>query len=152
MRIGDTVFIFFKVPQIDRKNEVELTEYMLDSIFNDHGCSNNVITDSSKEALSLNQFKQLVNLNFVSQRGYLPKIFDCEDFTITMLATVTECAPNLAFGMVHVERHDLPMVGQFYQKHALNFFVTDQKQLYFFEPQTGQIFQNDNYKPYFFYC
>ena len=64
-----------------------------------------------------------------------------------MLGEMRILLQNNAFGMVHV---DVTNAKPQY-KHALNFFIDHQGNWWYYEPQTGEIFRNPFYKPYFFY-
>lgn len=92
----------------------------------------------------LNIFK---NLTYNQSRGY-----DCDDYALHFYSTVKLIHPKLAFGIVWVETPR--------GNHAMNLFVTQDFDVYLFEPQTNQIrpfipSQNvkygpvNTYRPYF---
>ena len=72
---------------------------------------------------------------------YQAESFDCDDFALQTYALLELIRPEIAFGIIWVTLPDS-------SGHALNFFIDDAGKLWYYEPQDGRVFQNDNYKPY----
>lgn len=140
------MFTFFKIPQIQRTNEVQIKNWQIQSILTKAGVNNCIITDTIKGLLPASVYREVTQLSYVYHRQYIAEKFDCEDFSAVMYGTFTELIPNACFGLIHVQR-----IAE-KDTHCVVFFIDDQKEIWYIEPQTNVVFQTNNYKPYFAYC
>ncbi len=82
------------------------------------------------------------------EQGFIPVLFDCDAYAKVFSGRVKEAAAKkysagaaLAFGDITVRHKKSGEV------HTLNFFITEDEDAFYYEPQ-GSIFVNgENYKP-----
>jgi hypothetical protein len=100
-------------------------------------------------ALSKEEFDELRKTVEPITAEYKAELFDCEDFAhvmsafikLTALAVHNVYVKGIAFGEITI-RHTVSK-----EIHTLNFLVTEDKEAFYFEPQS-QIFVNGkNYEP-----
>ena len=96
----------------------------------------------TSDYLKIKEAAKLVPVRFQAYS----KDHDCDNYAIEYMAVAKRMFPQLPVGIVHVEKTD----GQ---RHALNFVITatpsNKLTWDFIEPQTGKMFMDKNYKPYF---
>ena len=92
---------------------------------------------------SLKTFRTLLLTNLVKHRKYESEYFDCDEFSLVLMAIMRFLFPGIAFGKVDVK------VGRV--KHSLNFFIDDKRHIFFVEPQDGKVSfapVSKKFKPY----
>lgn len=138
MKIGNLVFQWIRLPkQPERKGFI-----YGNTVKNKLGCDDTYISDNKYDLISLDDMKQIINLHRFSEMTYISEKRDCDDFSFSLMGLIRKLLPGVCFGIVWVE------IDQY--KHAVNFFVDDERDVYFVEPQSNQIFRKPhNWKPYF---
>lgn len=145
IRLGNYVFSWGSVPQIKVGATRALSMEVIKGILLKYRPEYIRVTDPAKIAYDLPTMRQLGAADLVKLKPYVLNDWDCEDFAGEMKADADQLLIRPAFGVVDVR---LPDGGL----HCLNFFISDTLAVFYFEPQTGEIFAADSvtYKPYFF--
>lgn len=139
------VFVFFNVPQIKLDTPTKLWASDITRILSTTGAKTIIISDTSKITYERSTYAEAGSLDYIKYKRYQAEVFDCEDFADVMLGEMRVLLSNSCFGRVDVETKD--------GAHALNFFIDPRENIWYFEPQTGEIFSAGSvtYKPRFFY-
>lgn len=97
-------------------------------------CSNLWLSDASFSTISKRSFEAFLRANPVNGRAYLVDAHDCDDYSFELMGDVSSWNSAGAFGIVWGNRasDDAP--------HAWNFFVDENKTLWYIEPQNDEIF------------
>jgi hypothetical protein len=99
-------------------------------------------------ALTIKEFESVVKEIEPITVQFKDELFDCDDYALVTSAFMKLKAAalyprSISFGEITI-KHSL--TGEV---HSLNFLVTEDEKLHYWEPQ-GQLFVNgDNYKPFF---
>lgn len=91
------------------------------------------ISDETFTLVNTEDMKTFLAMNPVNSRVYFSDKHDCDDYSYELMGDVSDAHPELAFGMVWGNRVDGVA-------HAWNFYIDENKQVKFVEPQTDQIF------------
>jgi hypothetical protein len=91
------------------------------------------LSDTSFKLVDVRQFKLFLGRNTTNHRPYVKEIHDCDDFSFVLKGDVTRWDSDLAFGIVWAINPE----GTY---HALNIMVGTDKEVYFVEPQTDEVF------------
>jgi hypothetical protein len=104
-----------------------------------------LIFDLVHESLTLELAKEYILTTHVEELKMIPNIMECEDFALILHAEIKKLHVakgkySLAFGRAVGNRfRGLP------GKHQLNIFISDEKKIYFIEPQTDDIWEADSF-------
>ena len=143
MRIGNTIFAFFKLPGAAKEykymNSTEIRTRLKRS--NPEYIE---ILDEGKWLTSKEEMQRLLQVNLYSSKNWIKNFYDCDNFAFSLMGLMQNIAPRIAFGIVHVVEKPSD------NKHSLNFFIDKDKKLWFVEPQTNRIFINPLLVPYLF--
>lgn len=103
------------------------------------------ISDSKYEICRHEDIKSFLKKYNINLRKYDKNKYDCDNFSFSLMGNFTNLMSGYAIGIVWA---DTPK-----GKHALNFYIGlgehGKPEFYFIEPQTNEVFQNKEYKPYF---
>jgi hypothetical protein len=99
------------------------------------------ISDAIYSTSRKKDIEQFLKYNVFRFREYVPEKYDCDNYSFALMGMFTYLLSGHAIGIVWVET---PRGA-----HALNFFIDENKELWYIEPQTNAIFQTDDYSPYF---
>lgn len=102
------------------------------------------ITDTKYNLCSRNDMKRFLSDNKINLRKYVKRTHDCENFSFSLMGRTSFMMPSFAIGIIFVETKR--------GNHALNFFIDHNKKFWYIEPQTDEIFQSNEYRPYFAIC
>ncbi len=83
-----------------------------------------------------------LDLNFFKYKLWLKDKFECENFAICLLGWFYLLFPGYSIGLACVKTPN--------GAHCLLFFIDKLKRIHYIEGQNSTIFQNSEYKPYFF--
>jgi len=98
------------------------------------------ITDISYFVTNEDTIKNYLSFNIFRHIKYVANIYDCDNYAISVLAIFKNLLPECAFGMAFVTRPKLN------DRHALNFFINENKEVIWVEPQTNKIYKDNSYK------
>jgi len=104
--------------------------------------------DKHYVALSVDEFKKVLQTVEPITTQFKDELFDCDDYAhvtsaFVKLKAAAKYPRSIAFGEITV-KHSMSK-----EVHSLNFMVDDKEKVHYFEPQ-GRIFvDGDNYKPFF---
>jgi hypothetical protein len=86
------------------------------------------ISDLTFQTCSKEEVQKIIDWSKVQQRKYVVEAFDCDDFSYALQGAVSIYPwSTIPFGIIWTN------------KHALNFFVSSDRKVWFVEPQKGQI-------------
>lgn len=85
--------------------------------------------------------ESFLKLNVFKFRQYVPELYDCDNYSFSLIGMFTNLMSGYAIGIVWVHTPK--------GNHALNFFIDHNREVWYIEPQTDRIFKNKDYKPYF---
>ena len=91
--------------------------------------SNIRISDNYFTITDLKTMKNIINFSPIKFRKYQTEIYDCDDYSFGFMGLMRFIIPNFAVGIVWTHNH------------ALNFCIIQNKELYFIEPQTNEIYK-----------
>jgi hypothetical protein len=91
-----------------------------------------------------NTIKQFLNYDLNNFRLYKKNNFDCDDYSFCIKGNASYLLSGYAIGIVWVTQNDNTA-------HALNFYINNQREIIFIEPQTDKIIDEKdiNFIPYF---
>jgi len=121
----------------------ELTNTELTVILRNAGVKSIFISDNTYQIPRLEDIQRFLKINIFKFRQYVPEKFDCDNYSFSLMGMSTNVLSGYAVGIIWVGTG----IGR--EKHALNFFIGNDKQITYIEPQTDKIFKNKRYKPYF---
>jgi len=108
------------------------------------------LSDSHWDLISREQMQKVIDLNrfTTSNYSFQSRVRDCDDYSFALMGMVRKLLPGVCFGIVWVDVVNSKGVLQY--KHAINFFIDSNKQLWFVEPQINMIFSPSSVvKPFF---
>jgi len=74
--------------------------------------------------------------NPINKRRYIDDVYDCDDFAFDLWRGVRHQYGNIAFGVISINENIT-------SKHCLNFFIDENKEFYFVEPQNDKIYKEN---------
>jgi hypothetical protein len=97
-------------------------------------CSNLWLSDETYSTINKKALEEFLRVNPVSERKYYTDIHDCDNFSFELNGEVSLWSKGGTFGVVWGNRaiDDAP--------HAWNFFIDENKTLWYVEPQTDELF------------
>jgi len=104
-----------------------------------------IFTDDIYHLATQKTMNTLLGMNVLKFAKFKNNERDCDDYSFGIMGIMRWIVPGFAFGIVHVDSVN--------GRHALNFFLDEEKRLYYFEPQTNTIKlmkMGRKYKPYLF--
>jgi hypothetical protein len=148
LRIGDTIFIFFKIPkpvEVKQVKTFDALEKELKSLF--PKCPIYML-DSKYKIINQEDLKRLLEYNFFKDKKWSWDEYDCDNKARDLWSLIPRLAGNIAFGIVYVEK---PNGG----RHALNMYRDEKNKWFFVEPEDNTVFMVNGadaillgYKPY----
>ncbi len=104
-----------------------------------------ILVDREYETISIDKLHKIIRKDQVNETRYVSEKFDCDDFSLLLAGRLA----RYSAGMIHVVYTGKDDVDQ---HHALNWAITDDKKVYYIEPQTDRIFEpTDDYIINFIY-
>lgn len=94
------------------------------------------VQDNEYRLYSKNEVKTIFYISRVYFNFYLKELYDCDDFTLDFMQYALNKMPGVPLGMAHVSYVDKKIARI---KHALNVFIDDKQDIYFIDPQSGEI-------------
>lgn len=88
--------------------------------------------DKSYKLVNTAALKVFLASNTVSDAKYTVDSFDCDDFSFALMGDISKWDSDLAFGIVWISGH------------ALNWFVDEDRHVWFVEPQSDKIFEPES--------
>ncbi len=135
MSLLDTIWDFFRRPiPIPIPVTPRITNIELGQILSKY-CSNIWQSDENYRTMNKNSLIEFLKVNPVNGRRYLVTAHDCDDFSFELAGDVSDWDSDGAFGIVWGNR-----VGSGIG-HAWNFFIDENKKLWYIEPQNDTIFE-----------
>lgn len=148
MRIGNTVFLFFRAPNGPEIKQVKKGTEIEKSFKKSFPKCQVMMTDEDYRITSKDQIEELVKANFHVSRKWVWDIMDCDNKAKSLWSLMGDLGGNLAFGYVAVQHPK--------GKHALNCFLDAAGNWWYVEPEDNTIFMMGGieaiqmgYKPYF---
>ncbi len=103
-----------------------------------------ILVDRKYKTSTKVEFESFIKQNTVDLYKYVSEYYDCDDFSFALKGAISN--PDwgaLTFGIVFAE---MPTGA----KHALNFFIDNNREFWFVEPQTDRIWKpTTDWKIYF---
>jgi len=90
----------------------------------------------------MDDVRKFLQRDLVDKKQYRKRIFDCDDFSFVLKGRACLELSGCCVGIVWVVKPDRG-------KHALNFFIDQDGDMWYIEPQTDEIFGGNDLKPYF---
>jgi len=143
MIIGNTLFVFLRLPQ-PPESKATLGRSWLESKLRKQFPTLKYVEflDDAYNGITQTQLNDLLQLNYFKNQKYVADKYDCDNYSFSLKGLMSNIAPNVPFGIVHV---DIDNDG----KHSLNIFYDfENSKFYYVEPQSNKIFLASNYKPY----
>jgi len=112
-------------PTITRDEIYKLLRNFTDNIY---------IGDNTYKTVQKSDMIAFLARNTVDERRYIVEAHDCDDYAFELMGDVSTWNPAGAFGIVWGNRTD----GA---PHAWNFFIGEDKKVWYVEPQNDKIFQ-----------
>lgn len=143
MKIGNTIFIWFRVPNLPKVTYVTRGTYMESILKKQHkNLTYYEFQDDFYTCFSINDLKKLLEYNYFRFQEYQSNDHDCEDYAYSLAGFLRGIIPAIPFGLVHVNIKNN-------SKHALNIFYDyKSRSFYYCEPQSNKVFKANNYEPY----
>lgn len=139
----DTVFIFTKLPEKPKLNKT-IQYFTLENLLNKFVSSSKKhsvhIRDEEYFLINKKEMEKILQLNYFSKMQWIANSRDCDNFSDVLQGLISSLGYRIAFGSVEVETEQ--------GLHALNFFIDENKVIWYIEPQTNKIFLKNDYKPY----
>jgi len=105
------------------------------------GKTSNIWTsDASYDTARKKDIEKFLSLNYFRFRQYVPEKYDCDNYSFALMGMFTYLMSGYAVGIAWVETGN--------GAHALNFFIDENKEFWYIEPQNNNIFQEVDYTPY----
>lgn len=142
MKIGDSVFVFFRLPKCPKVAKTIPALQLQNIVKKGNSFCSVYLSDDRVHLFHDQEMIELLKLNYFAQKKYQSEVFDCDDYSISLLSLMRNIAPGFAFGMCWIKMPD----GS---RHSLNFYINENQKMVFVEPQTNKTFINSNWKPYF---
>lgn len=124
-------------PTLTHEEVRAILKEALGSILNPQGLI--ILSDKGYTTIDAQSVSKVFSRSKLSSVSYRPEVHDCEDYAMTMLVEINNFGYNnwklkygYAFGIVY---------GDFPTPHAINWFITPEKEVLFIEPQSGEIFK-----------
>jgi hypothetical protein len=132
-----------KEKYIDRQRLHKLIVHHLGDIVKD---CNITLPDAEYYLPPASYVTQVLKLNAIDKKKYVSESGDCDDYAYLAKALFIKLrwttGKPMAFGVIH---------GMLPKGHAINFFIANDEQLYFIEPQSDKLFPvNTNIKEAWF--
>lgn len=124
------------------KVKKNITYSLLHTILEKTGCQQIFISDKKYVTTTKETIEEFLDLmNYFRFRQYVPEKYDCDNYSFNLMGQSTYFLSGYAVGIVWARTPK--------GNHALNFFIDQDQNFWYIEPQTNKIFQNKNFKPYF---
>lgn len=144
VKIGSLVFQWIRLP----KQPTRLGSISSRTIKSLVKSKDYKFSDEYFDLISVSSMQKIVRLNRFSEMTYKKRVRDCDDYSFALMGLVRKLLPGVCFGIVWVDV--LGSNDEVLYKHAMNFFIDNNKKFYYVEPQTNNIFgMTKKVKPYF---
>lgn len=131
----DTIWNFFRAPTpVPIPIAPRITNIELDQILKSF-CTNQWLSDESYQTINRKSLENFLRINPVSSRKFIVESFDCDEFSFELMGNIQEWNGAGAFGIVWGNRASDD------EAHAWNFFIDENKKLWYVEPQNDKIFE-----------
>lgn len=147
MRIGETIFVFFRVPKAPSIQKLVGYTTIKTELFKKFPSCAVFVTDEKFMTTTQDEFKKLLEVNHMKNRKWTWDKYDCDNYAFSLKALIGDIIGNLTFGIVFVDKAG--------GKHALNIFRDNKGEYFYVEPQNNKIFSvggveaiQGAYKPY----
>ena len=97
-----------------------------------------ILSDTNYTCINKKDLKKIHRDSGLVRKTYKPEVFDCDDFAVDM-KSIMDNAARLTSGIVAPYAHGI-VYGNIPTPHAINWFITSNKELLFLEPQSGETF------------
>ena len=94
------------------------------------------IQDTEYRTYGKKEVKGYYDLTLKRLKIYVPDLFDCDDFALGFMMSGKAWMPYIPLGVAHITYTDF---NKAVIRHALNFFIDQNLDVWFLEPQTGVI-------------
>ena len=91
------------------------------------------ISDGVFECIITSNLRTFLINDRVSKRIYKQESFDCDDYSYSLMGNITQWYPEGSIGIIWG-------LNKYGEPHAWNFFINEDKQIMFIEPQNDMIF------------
>ncbi len=134
MALLDWFWDLFRAPKkVEFENKTEITGVDIGQNLKQY-CQNLWLSDGAAVLINDADMKNFLENNPVNNRKYITEYHDCDDYSFELMGDVSDIFPQGAFGMVWGNR-----LGDG-AAHAWNFYINQDKQVKYVEPQTDKIF------------
>lgn len=141
MKILNLILQMLKLKYIGLSDNSRTNYWIMKSILNTCTRDNHIL-DNIYTLLSVEDMQKILKINFIKNLQYRKEIFDCDDFAFNFMWFIRNLFGNVAVGVVFIELDN----GS---RHALNFMVTEKREIYLIEPQDSSMVRIDGTRPYF---
>lgn len=134
MKLLDWIWDLFRKPkQIKFTNKTEITGIEIGQLLKQY-CQNLWLSDGVAVLINDIDMKAFLTKNLVNDRKYITEYHDCDDYSFELMGDISCVFPQGAFGMVWGNR------ASDGAPHAWNFYINENKEVKFIEPQNDSIF------------
>ncbi|OGW44450.1 MAG: hypothetical protein A2Y66_01785 [Nitrospirae bacterium RBG_13_41_22] len=116
-----------------------ITSDIVNTMLKEKQCKFRLINDEKYLLVNKHEMKLLLEVrsqSYIHQKDFFSNIFDCDDFALILHAWIRERQYKenqkypIAFGEVIIQKK---------VKHSLNFFITTDLELYFYDAQLNEL-------------
>lgn len=135
MSLLDILWDLFRKPKsVSIKVMPEISGKKVKEILKECNTGNKWVGDAIFKLIDTNNLIDFLSKNPVSKRKYLTDFHDCDDFCYELMGDVSTWYPEGSFGMVWGNK------AKNNEAHAWNFFINENNEIMYVEPQTDKIF------------
>ncbi|MGP8320472.1 MAG: lectin MOA-related protein [Methanosarcinaceae archaeon] len=136
MGLLDIIWDIFRKPKsVSIKSMPEISGKKVKEILNECNTGNKWVGDDTFKLIDTNNLIDFLNKNQVSKRKYITDFHDCDDYCYELMGEVSTWYPEGSFGMIWGNK------VKDNEAHAWNFFINENNEIMYVEPQTDEIFK-----------
>jgi len=149
MRIGNLVFQWIRLPKQPTTIK-HLTGNKVRIILKKENSNADIhLADRTYRVYDEAEIMPIFKMNRFSEMTYVPEDRDCDDFSWAFVGMMKKLLPGCTVGMVWADI--MTVEGELDYKHAFCFFIDENDNLMYVEPQSNRVFSpKKTIKPYLF--
>jgi len=132
MKIGNTIFLFFKTPEPAQIKQVKTMTEIRDELKTLFPKCPIFLADSKYTITTNAEIERLLKFNMYKDRSWVWDDYDCDNYSFSLKGLMGDLAGNICLGIAWVNRTK--------DKHAVNIFRNEKGEYYYIEPQTNEVF------------
>lgn len=150
MNVGNLVFQWYRLPKRPKIVKVLSYNTILKKLFYLYPNAQTILSDKDYYLHKTDELVDIFKLNRFNEFPYLAERRDCDDFSWAFVGLMKKLLPGFIIGKCHANFYKDD--GSLDFKHDFAFFIDENENLMFVEPQTNKIFSpKKNIVPYLFF-